>query len=101
MFKPCISLESYITTVTNKHIRNVLIRFKIGASNIRAHKMRYVVHTPQDLLCPLCNTAYEDEMHILFYCKSSDDHRHKYINKKTTKKCCTSLRCYSKSVDTR
>ena len=44
--------------------------------------MRYVAHTPQDLLCPLCNTAYADEMHILFYCKSRDDLRQKYIPRK-------------------
>ena len=40
--------------------------------------MRYAAHTPQDLLCPLCNTVYEDEMHILFYCKSLEDLRQKY-----------------------
>ena len=49
MFKRTISLESYFTSVTNKHIRDVLISFRIGASNIRVHKMRYVAHTPQDL----------------------------------------------------
>ena len=35
--------------------------------------MRYVAHTPQDLLCPLCNTVHEDKMHILFYCKSLEE----------------------------
>ena len=44
--------------------------------------MRYVAHTPEDLLCPLCNTAYEDEMHSLFHCKSLDDVRQKYIHRK-------------------
>ena len=67
MFKISISLEPYFTSVTNKHIRDVLIRFRIGASNIRTHKLRYVAHTPGDLMCPLCNTAYEDEMHTLVY----------------------------------
>ena len=51
-------------SVTNKHIRDVFIRFRIGASNIRTHKLRYVAHTPGDLMCPLCNTADEDEMQI-------------------------------------
>ena len=37
---------------------------------------------PQDLLCPFCNTAYEDEMHILFYCKSLNNLRQKYIPRK-------------------
>ena len=84
MFKISISLEPYFTSVTNKYIRDVLIRFRIGASNIRTHKLRYVAHTPGDLMCPLCNTAYEDEMHTLFYCKFLDDLRQKYIPRKYT-----------------
>ena len=44
--------------------------------------MSYVAHIPQDLLCPFCNAAFEDEMHILFYCKSLDDLRQKYIPRK-------------------
>ena len=84
MFKIYISLEPYFTSVTNKHIRDVLIRFGIGASNMRTHKLRYVAHTPGDLMCPLCNTAYEDEMHTLFYCKFLDDLRQKYIPRKYT-----------------
>ena len=82
MFKTSISFEPYFTSVTNKHIRDILIKFRIGTSNIRVHKMRYVAHTPQELLCTLCNTAYEDEMHISFYCKSLDDLRQKYIPRK-------------------
>ena len=45
---------------------------------------RYVAHTPGDLMCPLCNTAYEDEMHTLFYCKFLDGLRQKYIPRKYT-----------------
>ena len=41
MFKISISLEPYFTSVTNKHIRGVLIRFRIGASNIHTPKLRY------------------------------------------------------------
>ena len=65
ILKTSISLEPYFTYVTNKHIRDVLMKFRIGASKIRVQKMRYVADTPQDLLCPLCSTAYEDETHIL------------------------------------
>ena len=34
---------------------------------------------PEDLICPLCKLALEDEMHILFYCKTLDDLRQKFI----------------------
>ena len=85
MFKISISLEPYFTSVTSKRIRDVLIRFRIGAPNICTHKLRYVAHTPAgDLKCPLCNRAYEDEMHTLFYCKFLDDQRQKYIPRKYT-----------------
>lgn len=78
-FKSSISLESYFTAVKNKHIRDVLIRFRIGASDIRTHKMRFAFVSPNDLKCPLCNAGIEDEIHTLFYCKSLNDLRHKYI----------------------
>ena len=38
MFKTSFSLEPYFTSLTNKHIGDVLIKFRIGASNIRVHK---------------------------------------------------------------
>ena len=38
MFKTSISLEPYFTCVTNTHCRDVQIKFRIGASNIRVHK---------------------------------------------------------------
>ena len=72
MLKISISLEPYFTSVTNKHIRDVLIS---GASKIHTHKLRYVAHTPGNLMCLLCNTAYEDEMHTLFYCIFLDELR--------------------------
>ena len=84
MFKISISLEPYFTSVTNKYTKDVLIRFRIGASNIRTHKLKYIAHTPGDLMRTLCNTAYEDEMHTLFYCKFHDDLRQKYISRKYT-----------------
>ena len=93
MFKISISLEPYFTSVTNKHIRDVLIRFRIGASNIRTPKLRYVAYTPGDLMCPLCNTAYEDEMHTLLYCEFLDDLRQKYIPRNyTVPHSCVTLR---------
>ena len=50
MVKISIALEPYLTSVTKKHIWDVLIRFRIGASNIRTHKLRcytHILHTGQ------------------------------------------------------
>ena len=68
--------------VTNKHIRDILIRFRVGASELRSHKMRYVAQDPEDLMCPLCNDVFEDVMHFLFQCKQLEDLRQKYIPRK-------------------
>ena len=38
-FKMSINLESYFTCVTKKHIRDILIIFRVGASQIRTHKL--------------------------------------------------------------
>ena len=35
MFKIYVSLKLYVTSVTNKHIRDISVRFTVGASNIR------------------------------------------------------------------
>ena len=66
LFKMSLAIEPYFFCVTNKFIRDVLIRFRIGASELRCHKMRYVAHKPEDLTCPFCVSACEDEMHFVF-----------------------------------
>jgi hypothetical protein len=84
-FKKTLQLEPYFNVVANKHIRDILIRFRVGASDIRTHKMRYKVLSPQDLKCPLCDASLEDELHTLFYCKALSDLRAKYIPERYSK----------------
>ena len=85
-FKSSLYLEPYFTTVTNKHIRDILIRFRVGASEICTHKMRYAVPSPQDLQCPRCYASLEGEMHTYkFYCKAFADVRVKFIPKQYSK----------------
>ena len=88
MLKISISLEPYFTSVTNTHSRDLLIRFRIGASNIRTHKLRYVAHTPGDLMCALC------KMKCLpyFNCKFLDDMETKIYSQKIY---CATFLCYS------
>ena len=82
LFKMSLSIEPYFQLVINKHIRDIVIRFRVGVSDLRSHKMRYALPKPEDLVCPLCNFVLEDEMHFLFYCKNLDDLRKKYIPSK-------------------
>lgn len=84
VFKLSVCMETYFTFVKNKHIRDVLIRFRAGVSELRSHKLRYSPHTLQDLFCPFCKKAPEDEMHILFHCDALNDLRCQYLPFKYT-----------------
>ena len=79
LFKTSIDIEPYFHLVNNKHIRDTLIRFRVGASEVRSHKTRYTALIPEDLMCPFCNCVKEDEMHFLFFCVHLNDLRKKYI----------------------
>lgn len=82
VFKTSIFIEPYFHLVNNKHIRDTLIRFRVGASEVRSHKMRYTAQRPEDLRCPFCNFVFEDEMHFLFFCEKLAELRKKYIPSK-------------------
>ena len=77
-FKSSMYLEPYFCTITNKHLREVLIRFRLGISDLRVHKFRYAEGTP-DLSCPFCKSETENEMHFLFNCEHLQILRNKYL----------------------
>ena len=84
-FKPAIYLETYFFDITNKHLRDLMVRFRIGASEIKLHKFRFSSDRSQTLQCPLCNCRLEDEMHFLFHCKNLQFLRAKYLPEKYCK----------------
>ena len=84
-FKSSVYLETYFVDITNKHLRDLYIRFRIGASEIQTHKHRYTSDSRHSLQCPLCNSRLEDEMHFLFFCKKLEALRHRFIPAKYTK----------------
>jgi hypothetical protein len=83
-FKQESVLEKYFETVENKHIRDVLIRFRLGVSELKVHKLRYVDCSPHDLVCPLCKNGIENEIHFIFWCNRLSDLRRKFLSKKYT-----------------
>ena len=78
-FKSSIYLEEYFYEIHNKHLRDLLVRFRIGVSEIKTHKLRYFCGRGQDLSCPLCSARLEDEVHFLFHCERLVDLRNKFI----------------------
>ena len=72
IFKLEHSLEPYFYCVTNKALRDVFIRFRMGISEIKTHKLRYSTDPSDDLSCPLCKCCVDDEIHFLFVCKATE-----------------------------
>ena len=58
--------------VANKTPRDVFVRFRMGISEIKTHKLRYSADPSNDLSCPLCKYRLDDEIHFLFLCKATD-----------------------------
>ena len=87
-FKQEIALEKYFETVPNKHIRDILIRFRLGVSELKVHKLRYRDCSQYDLQCPLCNKGIENELHFLFGCNKLEDLRKKFLPSKYTQHPC-------------
>ena len=52
-----------------------MTRFRLGISEITQHQYRYKRHTANDLLCPMCKRAKEDELHFLLCCPAYDSIR--------------------------
>jgi hypothetical protein len=79
-FKRCLGAEVYFDVPQLRCFRDALIKFRLGISPIRAHKLRYRKDVlPRHLVCPLCKSAEEDEKHVLFHCRAYDDLRRDVI----------------------
>ena len=76
-FKTSVSLESYFVSIHNKHLRDLVIKFRLGIFDIRVNEHRYTDST--DFSCPLCGFNVEDELHFIFQCPKLDSIRAKYI----------------------
>ena len=73
------SLEPYFYCVTNKALRDVFIRFRMGISDTKTNKLRYSTDPSDDLSCPLCKCCVDDEINFLFVCKATEALRSKLL----------------------
>ena len=79
-FKPIIETELYLRNHNLKlHLRNVLVKFRLGVSEIYCHRYKYSKNI--DLMrCPFCvRNHLQDEFHILFTCPMYMSIRDKYF----------------------
>ena len=54
----------------------------MGISDLKLHKFRYKHFSDADLMCPICNSSKEDEIHFVLVCRALSDIREKYIRPK-------------------
>ena len=76
-FKLIHCIEPYFEFIPSKGLRKVLIRFRLGVSELLTHRLRYVENTPKK--CPLCGFISDNEIHFLFHCENLTELRSLYI----------------------
>ena len=66
----------------NTYIRYTLTRFRFGVSDIKEHRSRFKLYNVDELKCPLCLSAVENEVHFVLCCPAFEDLRYEFIESK-------------------
>ena len=67
-FKSIIQTEYFLYADGYKrHLRNALIKFRMGVSEINAHRHKFSANEIMKK-CPFCKLQKEDELHVIFVC---------------------------------
>ena len=81
--KSSCSVSVYLSEVKHIKARALMARMRLGVSQIRTHKLRFVPGIEEnDLICPLCRSGTETEIHFMFVCPIFKDLREQYIARK-------------------
>ena len=78
-FKASYIREPYLSINCNRFIKCALTKFRCGVSDIKVHCNRSKNLNIADMDCPLCNSADEDEVHLVLCCPAFDDLRKRFI----------------------
>ena len=66
----------------NRYIRYTLTRFRFGVSDIKVHRSKFKLYNVDELKCPLCLSAVEDEVHFVLCCPAFEDLRYEFTESK-------------------
>ena len=80
-FKTCLEREKYVNWIHASNYLKTLARFRLGVSEINAHRYRFADQSSKRL-CPFCPHSVENEMHVVFNCPVYADLRDKYLTVK-------------------
>ena len=86
-------IRKYMMINIDRHLRFILTRFRFGNSEIKVHMLRYKQANGNELTCPLCKEADEDEVHFVLVCPVLKNVRVRYIPEKYYKYPCLFRLC--------
>ena len=86
-------LKPYISLNIDRHLKIVTTGFRIGISKLFVHYFRYRKHNESDLICPLCMTTKEDEVHFVLSCQALSFLRERFIPAKYYRQPCLFKLC--------
>ena len=78
----------YLTMNLDSHLKFIMTRFRFGISDIKVHHLRYKQHSDDQLVCPLCKTERENEVHFVLRCPAFCQLRNNLIPKKYYREPC-------------
>lgn len=81
ILKENLVCEFYLNEKIIAPYRHVMSKLRGGFLDLRVHTGRYENTPYEDRMCPVCNTAVENEFHLLFECSLYMTARQKYIPK--------------------
>ncbi len=77
-FKKVILLQIICLLLKKAVLRKHLVRFRLGVSPLKTHRLRYAERTPDIFTCPFCDTN-ESKIHFLLVCPKYKTLRETYL----------------------
>jgi CRISPR/Cas system-associated protein endoribonuclease Cas2 len=77
-----LSLPVYLQLDIDLHIKWIMTKLRFGISELNVHRFRYTSNSDDRLLCPLCKTEKENEIHFLLRCPKLQKLRSEFISPK-------------------
>ena len=79
LFKQSHSLADCFCIINKAVLRRYFIRFRLGVSPLKAHRLRYTDRSQATYACPFCKDIDETKIHFLFACPKYKTLRETYL----------------------
>ena len=61
IYRTFCTVHDYLKMNTDRHLKFIMKRFRLGISDIAVHHCQYKRQTDKDLICPLCRVAQKTD----------------------------------------